>query len=89
LKQAIEDWQFSAAILFLPAFGFSTVTRPPRRDRVEDIHPLIFHFSRTGQRDGPDVNVTGISREALRALIDYAWPAQMSASLKMPSNARF
>jgi DNA-binding NtrC family response regulator len=45
---------------------------PPLRERAEDIHLLVFHFlelykEKTGRF------VSGISKEALRALVNYEW----------------
>src|SRR6476620_9072822 len=48
------------------------VTLPPLRERVEDIHPLVFHFlERYKEKSGRFVS--GISKEALRALVNYEW----------------
>jgi len=48
----------------------------PLRERVEDIHPLVFHFlERAKEKTGRHIN--GISKEALRALVAYDWPGNV------------
>lgn len=74
LEQAIESGKFRRDLFY--RLSVFPVTLPPLRDRVEDIHPLIFHFlERFKEKTGR--NVTGISREALRALISYDWPGNV------------
>jgi two-component system, NtrC family, response regulator AtoC len=52
------------------------ITIPPLRERKDDIPLLVEHFlSRYGERLGR-ANMT-ISREALRALMDYGWPGNV------------
>ncbi len=74
LEQAIEDGKFRRDLYYrLSAFP---ITLPPLRDRVEDIHPLVFHFlERFKEKTGRFVS--GISKEALRALISYEWPGNV------------
>jgi two-component system response regulator HydG len=49
---------------------------PSLRDRPEDIHVLVIHFlEHYKQRTGRFVS--GISKEALRALISYEWPGNV------------
>lgn len=48
------------------------ITLPPLRERVEDIQPLVFHFlERYKEKSGRFVS--GISKDALRALVNYEW----------------
>jgi transcriptional regulator with GAF, ATPase, and Fis domain len=48
------------------------ITLPPLRERPEDINLLVFHFLETyKQKTGRFVS--GISKEALRALVNYEW----------------
>ena len=49
---------------------------PPLRERKEDIPLLVNHFIKTNNTK-LDVNVKGISKSALRALMDYAWPGNI------------
>ncbi len=52
------------------------VTLPSLKERIEDIHPLVFHFlERYKEKTGRFVS--GISKEALRALINYEWPGNV------------
>ncbi|MGD9588886.1 MAG: sigma 54-interacting transcriptional regulator [Pyrinomonadaceae bacterium] len=74
LEQAIEAGTFRKDLYY--RLSVFPVTLPPLRERVEDIHPLVFHFlERFKEKTGR--NVTGISKEALRALISYEWPGNV------------
>ncbi|MDX2438983.1 MAG: sigma 54-interacting transcriptional regulator, partial [Desulfobacterales bacterium] len=46
---------------------------PRLRERKEDIPLLVHHFIKTNNTKS-DVNVKGISKTALKAFMDYAWP---------------
>ncbi|HEX8190744.1 MAG TPA: sigma 54-interacting transcriptional regulator [Pyrinomonadaceae bacterium] len=49
---------------------------PPLRERREDIHTLVIHFlEHYKQKTGRFV--AGISREAVRALVNYDWPGNV------------
>jgi two-component system response regulator HydG len=74
LEQAIEQGRFRRDLYYrLSAFP---VTLPSLRERVEDIHPLVFHFlERFKEKTGRTVK--GISNEALRALVSYDWPGNV------------
>ena len=74
LEQAIEEGRFRRDLYYrLSAFP---ITLPPLRERTEDIHPLVFHFlERFKEKTGRFVS--GISKEALRALISYEWPGNV------------
>ena len=49
---------------------------PSLRERIEDIHPLVFHFlERYKEKTGRFVS--GISKEAMRALVNYEWPGNV------------
>jgi DNA-binding NtrC family response regulator len=52
------------------------ISLPPLRTRVEDIHLLVFHFLE-GYKEKTGRFVSGISKEALRALINYDWPGNV------------
>jgi DNA-binding NtrC family response regulator len=49
---------------------------PPLRERPEDIHPLVIHFlEHYKQKTGRFIS--GISKDALQALITYDWPGNV------------
>jgi transcriptional regulator with GAF, ATPase, and Fis domain len=74
LEQAIETGTFRRDLFYrLSVFPLQL---PALRDRPEDIHLLVIHFleyfkQRTGRF------VSGISKEALRALTRYNWPGNV------------
>src|SRR5437660_863522 len=74
LEKAVDDGTFRRDLFYrLSVFPISL---PPLRERREDIHPLVIHFleyykQRTGRF------VSGISKEALRALTSYDWPGNV------------
>ena len=70
LDQAVEDGRFRKDLFY--RLSVFPITLPPLRDRIEDIHPLVFHFlERYKEKTGRFVS--GISKEALRALVNYEW----------------
>ncbi len=52
------------------------IEMPPLRDRKEDIPLLIKHFIYQFNREMKK-NVTGVSEEALRILLNYSWPGNV------------
>ncbi|MEP7214302.1 MAG: sigma 54-interacting transcriptional regulator [Acidobacteriota bacterium] len=70
LAAAVDDGKFRKDLYY--RLSVFPVTLPPLRERVEDIHPLVFHFlERYKEKSGRFVS--GISKEALRALVNYEW----------------
>lgn len=74
LETAIEQGAFRRDLYYrLSVFPISL---PPLRERVEDIHLLVFHFlEEYKQKSGRFVS--GISDEAMRAFINYEWPGNV------------
>jgi len=70
LEKAIEAGNFRKDLFY--RLSVFPVTLPPLRERVEDINILVFHFlERYKEKTGRFVS--GISKEALRALVNYEW----------------
>ena len=70
LEEAIEAGTFRKD-LFDRRSVFPIVV-PPLRERPEDIHILVFHFLES-YKQKTNRFVSGISKEALRALVNYEW----------------
>jgi len=52
------------------------ITLPPLRERPDDIHPLVIHFlEQYKQKTGRFIS--GISKDALQAMITYEWPGNV------------
>jgi transcriptional regulator with GAF, ATPase, and Fis domain len=70
LAKAVEEGRFRRDLYY--RLSVFPVTLPPLRERVEDINLLVFHFlERYKEKTGRFVS--GISKEALRALVNYEW----------------
>jgi transcriptional regulator with GAF, ATPase, and Fis domain len=74
LDQAIDAGKFRRDLFY--RLSVFPIQLPALRDRPEDIHLLVIHFleyykQRTGRF------VSGISKDALRALISYDWPGNV------------
>ena len=74
LRAAVAAGAFREDLYFRLA-GF-TITVPPLRDRRDDIPALAHEFlKRSSQRVKKDV--TGLSADAMTALVHYAWPGNV------------
>jgi two-component system response regulator HydG len=74
LDEAVRDGVFRQDLFF--RLNVIPIFLPPLRERREDIPPLAIHLL---QRlcDAHSRNVTGISSEGLKALMDYPWPGNV------------
>lgn len=74
LEKAVEEGKFRKDLYFrLSAFPIRV---PPLRERAEDINLLVLHFmDRYKEKTGRFVS--GISKDALRALENYEWPGNV------------
>ena len=70
LENAVEEGAFRKDLFY--RLSVFPITVPPLRDRPEDIHLLVFHFLEV-YKEKSGRFVSGISREALRALVNYEW----------------
>jgi transcriptional regulator with GAF, ATPase, and Fis domain len=74
LEQAVRNGRFRSDLYYrLSAFP---IVIPPLRERPEDIHPLIYHFLER-YKEKTKRFITGITKEAQRALVSYDWPGNV------------
>ncbi len=74
LERAIEDGVFRKDLFYrLSVFPISI---PPLRTRVEDVNLLVFHFLEEYKKKSGRF-ISGISKEAMRALVSYGWPGNV------------
>src|SRR5215813_2244468 len=74
LKRAVELGSFRQDLFY--RLSVFPITLPPLRERPEDIHPLAIHFiEHYKQKTGRFIS--GISKDALQALITYHWPGNV------------
>lgn len=74
LESASREGRFRSDLYY--RLSVFPITLPPLRERIEDIHPLVFHFlERYKEKTGRFIS--GISKEALRALVNYEWPGNV------------
>jgi transcriptional regulator with GAF, ATPase, and Fis domain len=74
LKRAVELGSFRQDLFY--RLSVFPIRLPPLRERPEDIHPLVIHFlEHYKQKTGRFIS--GISKDALQALITYEWPGNV------------
>ena len=74
LEKAVEEGTFRKDLFF--RLSVFPILLAPLRERAEDIHILVYHFlDRYKEKTGRFVS--GISKDALRALVAYDWPGNV------------
>src|SRR5437763_2126275 len=74
LERATEVGTFRRDLFY--RLSVFPIRLPPLRERPEDIHPLVIHFlEHYKQKTGRFIS--GISKDALHALIEYDWPGNV------------
>ena len=74
LEKAVEEGTFRKDLYF--RLSVFPIHLAPLRDRTEDIHILVYHFlDRYKEKTGR--YVSGISKDAMRALVNYDWPGNV------------
>ncbi len=74
LKRAVDLGKFRQDLYY--RLSVFPITLPPLRERPEDIHPLVIYFlEQYKQKTGRFIS--GISKNALQALITYEWPGNV------------
>ncbi|MDM7921809.1 MAG: sigma 54-interacting transcriptional regulator [Pyrinomonadaceae bacterium] len=74
LDQAVKAGKFRSDLFY--RLSVFPIVLPPLRTRIEDIQPLVFHFlERYKEKTGRFIS--GISKEAMRALVNYEWPGNV------------
>ena len=74
LEKAVDTGSFRKDLYYrLSVFPISL---PPLRERVEDIHLLVFHFIEEYKKKSGRF-ISGISKDALHAFINYRWPGNV------------
>ena len=74
LEHAVKDGAFREDLFF--RLNVIPITLPPLRDRREDI-PLLVNYFLHRLCDEHSRNITGVSPQALKFLMDYAWPGNI------------
>jgi two-component system response regulator HydG len=74
LEKAVEEGTFRKDLYY--RLSVFPISMPSLRERVEDIHLLVFHFIESIKNKSGRY-VSGISKEAMRALVNYNWPGNV------------
>jgi transcriptional regulator with GAF, ATPase, and Fis domain len=70
LEKAVEEGKFRKDLFY--RLSVFPIVVPPLRSRPEDIHLLVFHFLEL-HKEKTGRFISGISKDALRALVNYEW----------------
>ena len=74
LERAVETGTFRRDLFY--RLSVFPIRLPALRERPEDVHPLVIHFlEHYKQKTGRFIS--GISKDALRALMSYDWPGNV------------
>jgi DNA-binding NtrC family response regulator len=74
MKEVIRHGRFREDLYY--RLKVIDIELPPLRERREDIPLLVEHFVERFGRE-PGKRVSGVSKEALKALVSYAWPGNV------------
>jgi DNA-binding NtrC family response regulator len=74
MKEVIRHGRFREDLYY--RLKVIDIELPPLRERREDIPLLVEHFIERFGRE-PGKRVSGVSKEALKALVSYAWPGNV------------
>jgi DNA-binding NtrC family response regulator len=74
LRRAVEEGRFREDLYY--RLNVIAIQLPPLRQRKEDVPALVQHFVDKYAKEN-DKPVTGVSPEALQALMDYEWPGNV------------
>jgi two-component system, NtrC family, response regulator PilR len=74
LRRAVEEGRFREDLYY--RLNVIAIQLPPLRQRKEDIPALVNHFVDKYAREN-EKPVTGVTPEALQALLDYDWPGNV------------
>ena len=70
LEKAVVEGKFRKDLFY--RLSVFPIVVPPLRERPEDIHLLVFHFLEL-HKEKTGRFISGISKDALRALVNYDW----------------
>src|SRR5438477_3171918 len=74
LRRAVEEGRFREELYY--RLNVIAIQLPPLRQRKEDVPALVAHFVDKYARENSK-DVTGVTSEALQALMDYDWPGNV------------
>jgi two-component system response regulator PilR (NtrC family) len=74
LRRAVEEGRFREDLFY--RLNVIAIQLPPLRQRKEDVPALVNHFVDKYAKENEKA-VTGVTPEALQALLDYDWPGNV------------